>query len=92
MKRKKSYNKTKLSKRKKHNYLIVDMTPKQDIRIIPPNYQEKEEDFKKISEITKKQTDEMKDMYYSSNLQISNIKNRTFFDLFKKFIHLKFSK
>lgn len=70
--------------------IVVDMTDRYYMNLrLPDNIETKEEEIIKLQKLAKKETDEIKQRYFSTNLQITQTMQRTFIDLVKRFFEIK---
>lgn len=90
----KEKNRIKVKNNEKQNVaIIVDMKERKSIKIfIPEEADIVDKEILQLQILAQKQREEMKRAYYSVNSPISSTINRSFSDLFKRFIQLKTEK
>ena len=90
----KGKNRLKLKNNEKQNIaIIVDMKERKSIKIfIPEEADIVDNEIMQLQILAQKQREEIKRAYYSVNSPISSTINRTFSDLFKRFIQQKTGK
>lgn len=70
---------------------IVNMEGRSNVRICFPEEKDMlDSEFLQIQMLAQQQREEIKRVYYCTNTPVSSTIDRTFLDLFKRFVQLKF--
>ena len=88
--RRKKISKSKQIEGRMESAIIVNMEKRSGVRIcIPEEKDIVDSEILQLRTLAQKQREEIKRAYYSVNTPISNTIDRTFLDLFKRFVQLK---